>query len=415
MGEYLLNKETQKIELHFDKSEYLALSEEQKKEIKSNFLWSRTAGAWVSRSKNNHYWALQIAKKLNLTDAGTTGERLSYEEELERKAERAEARAERFDQYAENAEARGQNLQATFNNYRKDWSWLTQPNISSSGGRAFTNQRNRIIARYEKGFEEYRKSEYFKDRAETARATADKKQLNDPIYLHNRIKECKSIINKLQKNLNEYESKLTRIENGETLTNYKGEIITAEKYENWINETLERLEYKIDKQAFMENCLDEIGGNKFSKDNIKPGYIVKVRRWGIVEVTGTGTVNFTYKHKVGSHEDWVSQDPYAAIIEIIEVKEKKEELTNPYKTGEVLYTQYHSGRLYKCFQVLKTTPKGVRIQEIEVQDGKPVKDSFIGKPAQRQISKSQWSDYIGAYDDDKRLYKYSEKTEAAAL
>ena len=68
MGKYLLNKETQKIELHFDKSEYMALSDAQKKEIKSNFLWSKMAGAWVSRSINNHYWALKVAEKLGLED-----------------------------------------------------------------------------------------------------------------------------------------------------------------------------------------------------------------------------------------------------------------------------------------------------------------------------------------------------------
>ena len=58
------NQETQKIELHFEKSEYMAMSEEQKKDLKSAFLWSRYAGAWVSRSTSNHYWALRIAEKL---------------------------------------------------------------------------------------------------------------------------------------------------------------------------------------------------------------------------------------------------------------------------------------------------------------------------------------------------------------
>lgn len=39
MSEYIINKETGKLELHFDKSDYLALPEDQKKEIKSNFLF----------------------------------------------------------------------------------------------------------------------------------------------------------------------------------------------------------------------------------------------------------------------------------------------------------------------------------------------------------------------------------------
>ena len=37
---YIFNRETLKIELHFEKSEYDALNEEQRRELKSNFLWS---------------------------------------------------------------------------------------------------------------------------------------------------------------------------------------------------------------------------------------------------------------------------------------------------------------------------------------------------------------------------------------
>lgn len=40
MSEYIMNMETQKLELHFEKADYMALSEELKKEIKSNFLFS---------------------------------------------------------------------------------------------------------------------------------------------------------------------------------------------------------------------------------------------------------------------------------------------------------------------------------------------------------------------------------------
>jgi hypothetical protein len=162
MGKYLLNKETQKIEMHFEKSEYQALTEEQKKEIKSTFLWSNYAKAWVSRSIHYHYRAEEIAKKLGLENAGSVGERLSYAEELERKAEKAEARAERYEQYSENAEKRAERLQADFNEYRKDWSWLTQPIIAGhSGSQAFKRHKDKVIARYERGFEEYHKSEYY--------------------------------------------------------------------------------------------------------------------------------------------------------------------------------------------------------------------------------------------------------------
>mgnify|MGYP007066364968 CR=1 FL=1 len=45
---------------------------------------------------------------------------------------------------------------------------MTQPNINSSSGKSFTNYRNKIMNRYVKGFDEYRKSDYFKEKAVTA-------------------------------------------------------------------------------------------------------------------------------------------------------------------------------------------------------------------------------------------------------
>lgn len=41
---YIRNRETGKLELHFDKSDYDALTDAQRSEIKSNFLWGRRSG-----------------------------------------------------------------------------------------------------------------------------------------------------------------------------------------------------------------------------------------------------------------------------------------------------------------------------------------------------------------------------------
>ncbi|HBY21445.1 MAG TPA: hypothetical protein DEG71_10665 [Clostridiales bacterium] len=208
--EYIRNMETGKIELHFNKADYQALPDSTKKLIKSNFLFSRYSGAWVSRCKEpNLYHAVQVAKQLGFTEEKRIGERLSFAEQQERKADRVESRAERYEECALNAEGRARVMQAEFNDCRKDLSWVTQPNINSAGGRAFTNRRNKIVARYEKGFDEYRKSEYFRERAEIARDTASNSQLNDKVYLNNRIKECQKSINQLNKNIVSYEEILT--------------------------------------------------------------------------------------------------------------------------------------------------------------------------------------------------------------
>lgn len=410
MKQYILNKETQKIELHFEKSEYQALTEQQKNDLKSAYLWSNYGKCWVSRSKNNHYWAIKTAEKLGFIDGGSTGERLSYAEELEIKAEKAEHRAERYDQYAENAEKRAKNLQSEWNKNRQDWSYVTQPIISGhAGSERFGRQRQKVLDRYHKGFEEYRKSEYFQKRAETARSTASMQQLENPVYLHNRIKECKSIIAKLEKNIVHYEELLYKKENNEQLSGFYADK-TTEQIEKWLNDTLEKLEYEIDKQAFMENKLDEIGGNKFSKDNIKVGYIVEMKHWGRCEILSAGSVNVTFKILDGGASGGVLTEPYAAIVEIIEEKEVKTIIENPYKIGDILCAHRPAdSSIYKAYQVIKTTVTGVKLQRIALENGKPIPDKFIeDKATQKRVVKSKWSEWIGVYMDDWQLHKYNE-------
>lgn len=409
---YIFNLETLKIELHFDKAEYMALSDEKKKLIKSNFLFSKYSGAWVSRCKEpNLYRTRQIAQQLGFTQEQRTGERLSFAEQVERQAERAEHRAERFEGYADNADKRREKLQSDFNSHRGDIAFLTQPNINSSGGRAFTNYRNRIMDRYNKGFEEYRKSEYFRDRAATAQRTADMKKFQDPVYLDNRIKECKKNIRAMEKNIIHYEEILFSLENHteERQSIYFGRY-TQEQVTGWIENQLERIEAEIDKQGYMENCLDEIGGNRFSRDNIKPGYVVKMIRWGRCEIISTGPLNVQYKILEGGAKGLGGVEPYAAIKEILQAKEEAPKIENPYKEGDILcHFSVGGERIIKAYQVIKVTATGIKIQAIRFEDNKPIPGQFTGEKAkQKKVVKSKWSDFVGVYDDDWRLYKYNE-------
>lgn len=412
MGNYVLNQETQKIELRFSKPEYLAVSEDQKKEIKSNFLWSGRAGAWVSRSINHHWRAEQVAVKLGFENAGKVGERLSYAETLEVKAEKAEARAERYEQYSENAEKRAENLQSDFNKYRKDWSWLTQPIIAGhAGSQSFARHRNKVMARYDKGFEEYKKSEYYQQRAATARATADNSKLKNRIYLDTRIKECNKNLRTYQKHIAEYEEMLYKIQSGKELKKYSGEVITEEYIENCISERLEKYEWENDKLEFLENCLEEIGGITFSKENIKVGYIVRIARWGRCEIISAGPVNVTFKILDGGAAGGCLTDPYAAIESIIAEKETSEKIENPFQVGEILCKFRPSGNsIYKAYQITKVTASGIKILEIAIENDIPVAGKFIGKEViQRKVTKSKFSDFIGVYDDNWQLHKYTGK------
>ncbi|MCY9594122.1 DUF3560 domain-containing protein [Paenibacillus chitinolyticus] len=388
-NQYILNRETQKIELRFTKDEYKSMPEVQKKELRRFFTWSSYAGAWVSKSTNNHYSALRVAEQLGFTNGGQEGERLSYAEQLERKAEKAERRAERYEEYADNAANRAKGLQQEFDELRKDWSWLTQPNINSSAGRAFTNQRNRVLNRYHKGFDEYRKSEYFKERAETAHATADQTKLNSKPYLNNRIEECQKEIRSLERY-----------------------IVKAEERndEEWLQKLLDRMEYEVDKLAYLQNRMDEIGGFEYSKDTVKVGYLIKVRGlWATVLKVNPKKVSGDYidQHLKGCYCYY----PYAEIEEM-KIPEgwtdKKETEPNPFNVGEILVLKWStSDNIRAAFQIVKTTDKSVLTQEIKIEDLKPIADEFISEKQQRRLVKKTRDGISAVSHGNCYLYRYT--------
>ena len=244
MNNMILNCETGKIELHFEKSEYTALSTEQKADLKSAFLWSNCGKCWVSRAKEpNTYRAERVAEKLGFSGIDKQGERLSYAEQLERKAEKAEARADRYEGYAANAEQRGAAMTAPLEHMRGDIAFFTQPIIAGhAGSQAFARARQRLYDKYDRGMEEYRKSGYYRDRAATARATAENAQLQNRIYLDNRIRECNKNLKNLQSRIVRIENNLYSLRNGETLKAWDGSPLTIEGQEQREADVLERYE-----------------------------------------------------------------------------------------------------------------------------------------------------------------------------
>ena len=215
-GYFIVNQETRKLELHFSREEYQALSDEQKSEIKSAFLWGRRSGCWISRAQIPNLWrAERVARTVGLDDAGKTGEKLSFAEREERKQERAERRAERYEEHADSAAARGDALQKPINDMRGDISFFTQPNINSSAGRSFTRRRERMFAAYDKGIDEFRKSEYWRERAATARQTASGEKLRDRGFISRRIEEAQADVRALRRRIDECEARLAKAETGE--------------------------------------------------------------------------------------------------------------------------------------------------------------------------------------------------------
>lgn len=356
MGYYNRNLETDKLELHFDKAEYMALSDDQKKEIKSNFLFSRNSGAWISRCKFPRlHWAEKVAIDLGLTKEEDTGDKLTFAEKMERKAERAENRADYYDYKSAKATATGEALQKPINDMHGDISFFTQPNINTSAGRAFTRKRNRMWESWEKGMQEFRKSEYYADRAESARQTAKTATAPDKAFCQRRIDEAMASIRKLTKSIEEYQGYMSKIEAGEEVTNKYGwkVEITPESIISNIERWEEIRDDEISKAAYYDALIQEAGGVAFSKDNIKPGYLVRLSKsWqGIVLVAGTGPKNMKYRNADGT--GFTLTASYAEIREI--VSDKVQDVKIPFEVGEELTIKEWNGKDYapKTYKITK--------------------------------------------------------------
>lgn len=391
---FVLNLETGKLELHFEKADYAALPDEKKREIKSNFLWGRNAGCWISRAKEpNLSWARRCAEKLGLQDAGKTGERLSFAEQMERKAERADRRADRYERHATAAQNRGEALQKPLNDMHGDIAFFTQPNISSAAGRAFTNRRNKMFSAFDRGFEELRKSAYWKERASIVRSTAEQKELQDKGFICRRIKEQESNVRKLKKNIEQYERYAAAYEKGETPLDAFGNPvrISADSVHMQLDAWLDRLEVVLDKLGFYQDCLESLGGIDFSRENIKPGYVVKVARLGRGEVISTGPKNCTVRF--GTLPLTIA---YAEIIEIISAKENAPQI-HPYKVGDSFtchrWNNAKNNTEKITYTIIHVTEKCVSLQ---CGDERPIvrKPVFRAWSNKWYVSVTDWNDGI---------------------
>lgn len=400
---FIINRETGKLELHFDKADYDALTITQKQTIKGSFVWGRKSGCWISRCKEPHlYHAKRIAESLGLADGGKTGERLSFAEQQQRKAERAERRADRFDHAADNAAARGEQLQKPINDMHGDVAFFTQPNINTSAGRAFTRRRDRMFAAFDRGFEEYRKSEYFRDRAEIARRTADQTELKDKGFIMRRIRECESAIRKLKKAVEAHEAVKQKIEQGTPVKRYSGAFVTMDEVTEWLESDLDQMEAQLDKLGYYQDALDALGGVTFSQDNIKVGFVVKLSRWGACRVVATGPKNFTYQT---GHDGIALTAAYAEIESIVSAQEKPTE-PHPFKVGDVFTCSRWNSEKRDVdkleFRIIRATDKSVTLQ---TGDEKP----FVRKPSQITWDKSgKWRLCITDWNDG-TVYKMPEQ------
>ena len=324
---YQINRETQKLELIFDKSEYQALSNEEKQDIKSNFLFSRYISGWVSRAKfPNLYRAEQVAKRLGAEYKGKTGEALSFAEQQERKAEKAESRADRMEYRSAKAASDGERLQKPIEDMRGDTAFFTQPNINSSAGRAFTNRRNRMFAAYERGWDEFKKSEYYAERAEIARRTASKaKAPSDKGFCERRIAEAEKTIRAQKKNIEHYNNILEHLEKGEPVPGYSFATYTIEQTQEWIENAEEIIDAAISKSVYYREAIESLGGIEFSKNNLSAGdMLILSKSYGPVRFVRGGPKNFTFEFTL-PHMTYADGSPIRGQASYAEIERRADE------------------------------------------------------------------------------------------
>lgn len=284
-GTFIRNLETGKVELHFAKADYMALTDAQKGTIKSACLFSGRSGCWVSRATRSDYRAVQVATALGLTDEGETGERLSFAQQQDRIVERATERAERMQTHAENAEHRAaQAFDRADLREEKSGIPLGQPILV---GHHSERRHRRAIERADnamrKACEETDKAKYFEGRAAAAVYTASRDQMQDKTYLQNRIDENAAQVRRLSAALEKSRSSkwLAEYAGLSYMPEYpKTEEAFPEYKARCIARSEERLTEWNEKLDYFQAALDALGGVTYSKANVKPGDMIKIRgRW----------------------------------------------------------------------------------------------------------------------------------------
>lgn len=277
---FVRNLETQKIELYFDKATYQALSEELKKDIKSNCLFSNYKKAWISRAKINNTWRLErVIKLLSLTDNGTTGEKLSFAEQVEVEQERAANRLDISEQRADKANDQAHSAYErahTLGNMIPFGQPILVGHHSEKGHRAHIKKIDNAMRQ---SCDLTDKAKYYENKAENAEYTATGAKFNNAGYLVNRIKESQANVNVLQRRLE-----------GKFYIYSTPKPINEEEKIFWSK----RIEEETEKLNFYTGKLKELSATKtiYSKETLTGKTEVKIEgRWRIIVKCNPTTIS----------------------------------------------------------------------------------------------------------------------------
>lgn len=174
------------------------------------------------------------------------------------RADYAERRAEKAERYAERAEkarATADRLQKPINDMHGDIAFFTQPNINTSAGRAFTNQRNKMFASYEKGFGERAKAAYYDEKSENLSKEPTAISSDDPEALRKLKDKLEKLTAEHKEHLAHNKALTKAIKNGTAETNKFGwATLNGKSYYFTTNEAAEirRLKNRIEELENLE-------------------------------------------------------------------------------------------------------------------------------------------------------------------
>lgn len=188
---YQKNLETGKLNIHTNKIFYNGLEHEQKRVFTHYCLWSRKQECWVSKAKaeNAGYLKTQLGQ-LGFKEMPPVGQKLSFQQQVEKEQHRAELRADRSEFKAEKTAEQSERLYEKAKEMSSAIPMGQPILVGHHSEQRDRNYREKIHNTYGKSFELQDKAAYFKEKAGTARYTADGLKYRNPKYLQNRIKEC---------------------------------------------------------------------------------------------------------------------------------------------------------------------------------------------------------------------------------
>ncbi|MBK1439783.1 DUF3560 domain-containing protein [Parapedobacter sp. ISTM3] len=238
---FLKNEESEKLNIFTTKQFYDSLIPDQKRVFRKYCLWSPKMECWVSKGKAvNSGYLKGLLKNLGFEDRGAVGQRLPFAEQVAREQERAAMRAERAEKRADKADRQSDALYNAATEMSSAIPFGQPILIGHHSEQRDRRYRERMFNTMGKSVKEQEKAAYYRDKAETAKATAEGAKLKNPKYLSNRIKEAKAAIRLYNRRL---EGKLYRGSPGREISDNERKVYSR---------GLEEYQEKLD---FYEACL----------------------------------------------------------------------------------------------------------------------------------------------------------------